>query len=156
MKQDIRLDLTKSRGAPTGAIVALVGSCLLLGASTSSARNEFKNGFEDELGRIVAHQVAAIGQAVLAPPLVVREEVRVERVRPRWAPRPRAWRPHRHVHPPRRHGPWRWKRPHRHHRGCGARGISTRVTVIETRERPRHRHRRSWVERSRWRARYDY
>jgi len=157
MKQDIRLDLSKSRAARTGAIAALVWSCLVVGASDASARNEFKNGFEDELGRIVAHRVAAIGQAVLAPPIVVREEIRVAPVRPRWTPQPRAWRPRRHFHPPHRgHGHWRWKRHHRHRRGCGARAVSSRVTVIETRERPRHRSRRDRVERSRWRAAYDY
>jgi len=37
-----------------------------LGASEAEARNDFANGFEDELGRIVAHSVANIGHAAVA------------------------------------------------------------------------------------------
>jgi hypothetical protein len=45
---------------------ALVGGATLLGASPAQARNEFKNGFEDQLGRIAAVGAVHFGLSVLS------------------------------------------------------------------------------------------
>ncbi len=48
--------------------LALVGSALaLIHAAPARANNDFLNGFEDQLGRIVATQVFAIGAPVAGP-----------------------------------------------------------------------------------------
>lgn len=165
MNTPIPLHLCKSTAARTGAACALVLACLVLGASTASARNEFKNGFEDELGRIVAHRVAMIGRAVLLSPVVVREQVYVERPRPRVVPRPRVWRPRPHARFRSRHSfprhhrhwaPWRGHRGprHLHRHGCRHRHVSTRVTVVETGGGPRHLD-REHEQRAGWRTRHD-
>ena len=55
--------IARRAGLAAAATLALgVG----LAASPAAARNDFANGFEDELGRIVAHQVARIGREVVA------------------------------------------------------------------------------------------
>jgi hypothetical protein len=45
---------------------ALVGGATLFGASPAQARNEFKNGFEDQLGRIAAVGAVNFGLSVLS------------------------------------------------------------------------------------------
>jgi hypothetical protein len=120
----------RARSATSGAVLmASIVAC----ASAASARNEFKNGFEDEWGRIVAHQVAAVGRALWLPPIVVREPLRIERPRPRVVAPPRVWRPRPRAHPRRS---WNGPRAHRH-RHCDRHRASRTYTVIETREIPR-------------------
>ena len=163
MTTRIRHPLGTFMAGRTGATLALIGACLALGAPTASARNEFKNGFEDELGRIVAHRIATLGQTVLIRPVIVREEVYVERPRPRVVPRPGVWQPRPRAHfRPRHHfrqhhRPWRTWRGHRghlHRRGWGHRHASTRFTGIQTREGSRRDFRKRG-HRARWRGHRD-
>jgi hypothetical protein len=53
------------RGLGALAAAALVGGATLFGASPAHARNEFKNGFEDQLGRIAAVGAVNFGLSVL-------------------------------------------------------------------------------------------
>lgn len=55
-----------ARGCRTAlAGVALVSGALLFAASPAQARNDFKNGFQDQLGRIAAFEVVRAGKYVL-------------------------------------------------------------------------------------------
>jgi hypothetical protein len=151
---------TQSRATLLGAAFALGFATLLLGASPADARNEFKNAFEDELGRIVAHHVAAVGHAVIAP-AVVHHEVYYGQpyYRAYHYDGPRHFRPHhpRH-HGHRGHGHYKHSRKHHdHHRGCG----HTEVTVVKKKVYRGDRHddyaRHDWrADRRGHRSRYDY
>lgn len=77
---------TRSNTVPIGPAsrrgrTALVTTALALGigslalANPAAARDEFKNAFEFELGRIVAHQVASVGHAVLTPHVAMHREI---------------------------------------------------------------------------------
>jgi hypothetical protein len=54
------------RGLGALAAAALVAGATLFGASPAHARNEFKNGFEDQLGRIAAVGAVNFGLSVLS------------------------------------------------------------------------------------------
>lgn len=54
------------RGFGALAAAALVGGATLFGAAPAQARNEFKNGFEDQLGRIAAVGAVNVGLSVLS------------------------------------------------------------------------------------------
>ena len=168
------VDRTPSRTSWLGAAFALVAAALVFGAGPAEAKNEFKDAFEDGLGRIVAQQVAAVGPAVLLPPVAVRTERYYAPPVPypyeyRRHYGPRHYRKHhrhdyrkrdrhhyrhghRHHHHARKHGHHRRKH-HVHDRRCGHDVRSTTVTVIEHREDRRDR--RSDRRPGR-RARYDY
>ena len=115
---------TRHNPAPTGAAVrkgrtALVTTALALGigslvlANPAAARDEFKNAFEFELGRIVAHEVAAVGHAILTPHVALHREVYR-------APGYYSYRsPHSHRHPHHRHyRKHSHARPYKHYRSC--------------------------------------
>ena len=113
----LRSNSAKERVATGTGRAILAATALAMGLGTiavanpASARDEFKNAFEFELGRIVAHEVASIGHAIIRPHVAVHREV--------YVPTP--------VHYPvylydshRRHDHRRsWNRGHRHHRKCG-------------------------------------
>jgi hypothetical protein len=115
MMRNRKLSPSRQR-ARWSAIAAALGPVLLAGLLTAAparADGAFERGFENELGRILAHETVHLGRHVLfhgAAPYAV-HAVRVE--------------PHPHVLPPRRHGHWqpelarlerRHARHHRHHR----------------------------------------
>ena len=128
----------KSRGTLLGAAFALGLGTLLLGAAPADARNEFKNGFEDAFGRIVAHHVAAIGHAVIAPAVVFHEQAHYA------PPIRRHYRPHyngHHVYK-RRQGRHYRGHGHRHHAGCGHGFAPIRVSVRDGHHRSDRHHRR--------------
>lgn len=54
------------RGLVAIAAAGLVGSAVLFGAAPARANNEFKNGFEDQLGRIAAVGAVNFGLSVLS------------------------------------------------------------------------------------------
>ena len=63
-----RTQITHRKGRANLAATALaLGIGTIVFASPAAARDEFKNAFEFELGRIVAHEVAAIGHAIVRP-----------------------------------------------------------------------------------------
>lgn len=65
-----RTHTTHRKGAGNLVATALafgIGIGTIVFASPAVARDEFKNAFEFELGRIVAHEVAAIGHAIVLP-----------------------------------------------------------------------------------------
>lgn len=146
-----------ARPAMLGAALALALGTLVLGASPADARNDFRNGFEDEMGRIVAHHVAAVGHAILAGPVVIHKEVHIRHGRPyrhRVHRHPHA-RPHRHkIH---RHRAHRRDCGHRGHvRGRGHRHDHGRIAAIGKRVH-RESERRGGRGGGRGRrARYDY
>lgn len=39
---------------------------VLMGSSPAAAKNEFENGFKDELGRVAAHEAVGAGRQILA------------------------------------------------------------------------------------------
>ena len=122
----------RARSVASGAVLM---TSIVVCASAASAGDAFKRGFENELGRIVAHQVASVGQALWFPTIVVREPLRIERPRPRVVAPPRYWRPRPHAHPRRS---WKGPRARRH---CDRHRAPRVYTVIERRELPR-KHRR--------------
>ena len=119
---------TRSRASLLGTALAVSLGTLLLAAEPAQARDEFKDGFEHELGRIVAHGVAAIGHAVLAPAVIVHRGVYHNRRHHRSNP----YYERRH-HRPRGH--YRHHRGHRHHASCGHAYGHARVSVYD---RPSH------------------
>jgi hypothetical protein len=120
-----------------GSAFAIGLAALALGAAPASAGSEFKNGFEDELGRIVAHHVAAVGHAVLAAPLIVHHSR--YHAPPRYRPLPPPVAHHAHAARRRGHDRHGHLRRHRHHRGCRHAARPARVTVIEQYGRGGHR-----------------
>jgi hypothetical protein len=54
------------RGLVAIAAAALTGATVLFGAAPARANNEFKNGFEDQLGRIAAVGAVNFGLSVLS------------------------------------------------------------------------------------------
>lgn len=145
---------TKSRAALLGAAFALGLGTVLWGPAPADARSEFKNGFEHELGRIVAHHIAAIGHAAIAPTVVVHQRVHYERPARTHYRRDRHHRyhdRHRRHRGGDRHG-YRG-RGYRHHRGGSHAYGHSRVTVIEKHYRGDRGHRSKRYDR---RSRYDH
>ncbi len=109
----------RRRLAATAFAVA-VGS--LLATSDALAKNDFANGFEDQLGRIVAHQVAHLGHHVLIQTASLGRDHRYRRRAPvvdHVRPRRHAFR--HHANPSRRHHyrrHYRHERNHAHDRYC--------------------------------------
>lgn len=54
------------RGIGAFALATLAAAAGLLAAGPAHARNEFENGFEDEIGRILAHEAAYVGRSILS------------------------------------------------------------------------------------------
>jgi hypothetical protein len=90
--------------AGRGALAALAACAAFgLAAAPAAAGNEFKNAFEDQLGRLLAVEVFHAGHVILGHPPYAYAWV------PRHAPAPR------HAH-------WRGHRRHRHAEPCGWKG----------------------------------
>jgi hypothetical protein len=53
------------RGARTAITVIACAAALLVAAAPASAKDEFEDGFKDELGRIAAHEAVGAGRAML-------------------------------------------------------------------------------------------
>ena len=116
---------TRSNILSTGAATrkgrtALVTTALALGigslvlASAATARDEFKNAFEFELGRLVAHQVASVGHAILTPHVAMHREIYRA---PGYYHSYHS--PHSHRHPHRSHYRKHSRaRHHKHYRSC--------------------------------------
>lgn len=66
MRQETSKWAGGGRGCLALAMAVVAGAISLIGAGPARANNDFQNGFEDELGRIVATQAAAFGAHVLA------------------------------------------------------------------------------------------
>jgi hypothetical protein len=86
------------RAPRRSALAALaIGAALGLAASPARAGNEFKNGFEDQIGRLLAFEVFHAGHLILGAP--VYRSVTVVRPVPRPVYVARSWRHgHRHHH----------------------------------------------------------
>ncbi|MEE2663703.1 MAG: hypothetical protein VX681_06265 [Myxococcota bacterium] len=159
-------DRNASRTALFGAALALGFGTLLGAATPADARDEFKNGFEHEFGRIVAHGVAALGHSVLAPAIGVHREI--HHARPRHHARRdfRRWHHRRHRERYRHHH--RHHRQYRHHRGqrhgqfCGhAHARAQRTAIREHGRGNRHERydsseRRPRQSRHERHSRYEY
>jgi hypothetical protein len=66
MRQETSNRAIQSRGIGLLAIAALVAAVALTGARPARANNEFKNGFEDQLGRIAAYGAVNLGLQILS------------------------------------------------------------------------------------------
>jgi hypothetical protein len=64
MRQEISNRRIRARGI--GALAVLAAAVALIAAGPAQARNEFKNGFEDQLGRIAAVGAVNLGLHVLS------------------------------------------------------------------------------------------
>jgi len=64
MRQEKTQRQIRTRGI--GIAAALAAAALLVAAGPAQARNEFKNGFEDQLGRIAAVGAVNFGLSVLS------------------------------------------------------------------------------------------
>ena len=104
-------------GAP--ALLLAIAATGIFSAQPAQAKNDFANGFEDQLGRIAAYQAVSFGKFVLSGGAIHSH-----------------YRPA--VHHRRHHGP-RWARRHRSERHRG------RFESVRYREEPRHDDRRSVV-----------
>jgi hypothetical protein len=74
MRQETSRRASGGRGFLVLAVAVAVGAVAVTRAEPARANNDFQNGFEDQLGRIAAYQVAALGVRVLSgayPPVVV-------------------------------------------------------------------------------------
>jgi hypothetical protein len=65
MRQATSNRTTQGRGIAPLAAAALTAAVSLTIAAPASARNDFQNGFEDQLGRIAAHAAVDVGLQVL-------------------------------------------------------------------------------------------
>jgi hypothetical protein len=116
------------------SLAAALGAVLfagLLTATPARADSNFERGFENEMGRILAHETVALGKHVIAQasgvPYAVHATVRGEPYRDDYEPQRR----HRHFHRyaergHRKHAKRHHGRHHRHHEGqysrdCGGR-----------------------------------
>jgi hypothetical protein len=122
-------DPKNARPRLLAASFAVGMAALVFGAAPAEAGSEFKNGFEDELGRIVAHHVAAVGHAVIAAPLIVHGGR--YHAPPRYRPLPPPARYHGHAPRGRAHGHYKHRRGHDHYRGRRHAARPARVTVIK-------------------------
>jgi hypothetical protein len=66
MRQETSNRTNRRRGFGGLAVAALAAGVALLSAGPAQARNDFQNGFEDQLGRIAAHGAVSLGLHVLA------------------------------------------------------------------------------------------
>ena len=147
--------------------IALGLGTLLGAAKPADAGNEFSNGFEHELGRIVARSVAAIGYPILVPEIVVYRETHYDGRRDagdQWRRHARrySWRRHHRWH----HGRFRHHRRHhgryRHHHGYShgrSRGHAhprAQRTAAQDRGHHERHERRGPQSRQEQHSRYDY
>jgi hypothetical protein len=106
--------------APRSSALAALLACAALGLAAAPARagNEFKNGFEDQIGRLLAFQVFQAGQVILGAPGYGYGYAWAVRPAPRPLYPPRHWH-HAHRHP--RREPCAWERESSRGRGSARR-----------------------------------
>ncbi len=68
MRQAISRRASGGRGFLALAVAVAVSAVAVTRAKPASANHDFQNGFEDQLGRIFAYQVAALGVRALGGP----------------------------------------------------------------------------------------
>jgi len=66
MRQETSNRAIQTRGFGVLTVAALAAAVTLLSAGPARARNDFQNGFEDQLGRIAAYGAVNLGLHVLA------------------------------------------------------------------------------------------
>ena len=143
---------TRRRAARRPLIALTVFACAaLFAAAPAQAGGEFRDGFEDQLGRLAALEVFHMGHVLLTGHAASTHTVHYVPYEVRYAPQHRHHRhyKHHHKHPGRHVG------HHRHHRDgrCDAhlgrglhRGHHARAAVAERRDPRRHERRdgRRW------------
>lgn len=133
MRQETSDQAIQERNFGFIALAALAAAAALLAAGSARANNDFQNGFEDELGRIVAHTAVGAGVQILTggyyPAVVpVAPVVHATYYRPHYAPN---YGPRYAPYYPPRYAPYygprkvvvvKHPKAHRHHKQRYARG----------------------------------
>ena len=145
--------ICKRPATKIGALLAAVGAALFMAAPAQAGGNEFDDGFQDQLGRLVATEVFHLGKWVLAG-----APHYIEHVEYRHVERPR-YRDHDDRHRGRGHYKHRWHHKHkrhhherRHHYRHGHR--HDEPCNVETHERVRRNRHGEVVEYERHERRY--